>query len=114
MNSDTIKYGAVILLAIAAITCFLPVELYDGYALLSDGTQVDEKLSLSYLFNKSNFIESYANRGVVDIALKPVGWILVGIVAAGLLAALIVLCACSGSAPRKRKSPSEKAKSEKS
>ena len=41
-------------------------------------------------------------------------WILVGIVAAGLLAALIVLCACSGSAPRKRKSPSEKAKAEKS
>ena len=40
-------------------------------------------------------------------------WILVGIVAAGLLAALIVLCACSGSAPRKRKSPSEKAKAEK-
>ena len=40
-------------------------------------------------------------------------WILVGIVAAGLLAALIVLCACSGSAPRKRKTPSEKAKSEK-
>ncbi len=40
-------------------------------------------------------------------------WILVGIVAAGLLAALIVLCACSGSAPRKRKSPSERAKSEK-
>ena len=84
MNSDTIKYGAVILLAIAAITCFLPVELYDGYALLSDGTQVDEKLSLSYLFNKSNFIQSYANRGVVDIALKTVGWILVGIVNLGL------------------------------
>jgi flagellar basal body-associated protein FliL len=40
-------------------------------------------------------------------------WILVGIVAAGLLAAIIVLCACSGSAPRKRKSPSEKAKAEK-
>ena len=40
-------------------------------------------------------------------------WILVGIVAAGLLAALIVLCACSGSAPRKRKTPSEKSRAEK-
>ena len=40
-------------------------------------------------------------------------WILVGIVAAGLLAALIVLCACSGSAPRKRKTPSERAQNEK-
>ena len=40
-------------------------------------------------------------------------WILVGIVAAGLLAALSVLCACSGSAPRKRKTPSERAQNEK-
>ena len=40
-------------------------------------------------------------------------WILVGIVAAGLLAALIVLCACSGSNPRKRKTPSERSRAEK-
>ena len=40
-------------------------------------------------------------------------WILVGIVAAGLLAALIVLCACSGSTPRKRKTPSERSRAEK-
>lgn len=84
MNNDTLKYGAIILLAIAAITCFLPVELYDGYALLQDGTMVDEKLSLSYLINKKEFIKNYEALGVVDIALKPVGWILVGIVNLGL------------------------------
>jgi hypothetical protein len=84
MNSDMLKYGTLVLLGIAAITCFLPVELYDGYALLDDGTKVDEKLSLSYLINKSSFIKGYADQGVVDIALKPVGWILVGIVNVGL------------------------------
>lgn len=84
MNRETFQYGVLILLAIAAITCFLPVELYDGFALMDDGTQVDEKLSLSYLINKGDFLKSYADKGVVDIALKPVGWILVGIINFGL------------------------------
>jgi hypothetical protein len=84
MNRDMLKYGFFILLAIAAITCFLPVELYDGYALLDDGSRADEKLSLSYLINKTSFLASYSDQGVVDIALKPVGWILVGIVNFGL------------------------------
>ena len=84
MNRDTLTYGLLILLAIAGITCFFPVELYDGVAILKDGTQVDEKLSLSYLINKAAFIKEYESLGVVDLALKPVGWILVGIVNIGL------------------------------
>jgi hypothetical protein len=84
MNSDMLKYGTLVLLGIAALTFFLPVELYDGYVLFDDGSQVDEKLSLSYLINKSSFLKGYADQGVIDIALKPVGWILVGIVNVGL------------------------------
>ncbi len=84
MVNTALLYGGLILLVIAAITCFLPVELFDGYALLDDGSMVDEKLSLSYLINKSEFIKGYEDLGVVDIRLKPIGWILVGIVNIGL------------------------------
>lgn len=81
---NTLKFGVLFLLAIGLITIFLPVELYDGYAVLHDGAMVDEKLSLSYLVNKTEFIKNYEDMGVVDIRLKPIGWILVAIVNIGL------------------------------
>lgn len=84
MLRNTLLYGLIIMLIIGAITLLIPIELYDGYALLEDGLKSEEKLSLSYFVNKSNFLSTYADRGVVDIALKPIGFILVFIVNFGL------------------------------
>jgi len=84
MLKPTLQYGTLILIIVAAITLFLPVELYDGVAVLVDGTMVDEKLSLSYLLNKQKILASDTDLGVTDIRLKFVGWILVGIINVGL------------------------------
>jgi hypothetical protein len=84
MLQNTLLYGLIIAAIIAAITLFIPVELYDGYAIMGDGLKIEEKLSLSYFFNKSSFLADYKDQGVVDIALKPIGFILVFIVNIGL------------------------------
>ncbi len=77
-------FGLGFMVLIAILTLTLPIELYDGVALLESGDLVPEKLSLSYLVNKEPFLNRYAALGVVDIQLKTIGWILVGIVNAGL------------------------------
>ena len=80
MNRDSLLFGLLFVLVFAAITLLLPVELYDGYAVLSDGTLVDEKLSLSYLVQKESFLADYKEIGVVDLRLATLGWILVAII----------------------------------
>ena len=84
MLRDTLIFAAIFLLAIGVITLFLPVELYDGHAILENGMKEPEKLSLSYLMNKSQFLAAYKEYNVVDIQLNPVGWVLVGIVNFGM------------------------------
>lgn len=77
-------FAVVFIVGIAILTLLLPVELYDGYAVLESGEFVQEKLSLSYLINKQHFLENYEDLGVQDIRLNGVGWILVGIVNIGI------------------------------
>jgi Na+-driven multidrug efflux pump len=83
MLQKTLLYGLIIALVLAAITLFLPVELYDGYAIMADGERIEEKLSLSYFVNKSSFLSEYQTQGVKDIKLRPIGMILVFIINIG-------------------------------
>jgi len=84
MYKETLMFAMIFIAGIALVTLLLPVELYDGYAVLESGEMVDEKLSLSYLVNKHRFLENYEHLGVQDIRLNGIGWILVGIVNIGL------------------------------
>lgn len=84
MLRDTLFFASIFFFAIGVITLFLPVELYDGVALMENGTLEPEKLSLSYLLDKPQFLAQYEDYGVVDIQLNSVGWILVGIVNFGI------------------------------
>lgn len=83
MNKPVI-FGLITFLAINLSTLFLPIELYDGEAVYTSGETTDEKLSLSYLINKEQIISELNTAEVVDIRLKPIGWILVFIVNFGL------------------------------
>jgi hypothetical protein len=80
MRRETLTYGLIFMVLIGLITLFLPVELYDGYAVLADGTLEPEKLSLSYFVQKNDFLARYKEFGVVDLKMNTLGWILVGIV----------------------------------
>jgi hypothetical protein len=76
--------GIVSALIIAIATLFFPIELYDGIAIYASGEMVDEKLSLSYLINKTNYLKDYENIGLIDLQLKTVGWVFVGLINLGL------------------------------
>lgn len=84
MLKETISYGVLFMIAIAILTLFFPIELYDGVAVLDSQELVAEKLSLSYLVNKQAFIQSYSSYGVVDVKLNTLGWFLVFIVNFGM------------------------------
>jgi hypothetical protein len=84
MTRETVKFALIFFIGIALLTLLLPVELYDGYAVLENGDLVNEKLSLSYLVNKESFLQNYKHMGVQDIRLHGIGWILVGIVNIGI------------------------------
>ena len=83
MNKPVL-FGLITFLAINLTTLFVPIELYDGEVVYTSGETTDEKLSLSYLINKELVISELNSAEVVDIRLKPVGWILVFIVNFGL------------------------------
>src|SRR5690606_34130099 len=83
MNKPLI-FGLIAFLVINLATLFLPIELYDGEAVYTSGETTDEKLSLSYLIQKEQIISELNSHELVDIRLKPVGWILVFIVNFGL------------------------------
>jgi hypothetical protein len=84
MFRETLLFAAIFAVVIALLTLFLPIELYDGYAVLESGELLQEKLSLSYLISKQEVIQKYDYIGVQDLRLNGIGWILVGIVNIGL------------------------------
>lgn len=79
MGRDTFLFGLGFMVLIAVLTLTLSIEMYDGVAVMANGELMDEKLSLSYLVNKTAFLQGYEAYGVVDIQLKTLGWIMIGI-----------------------------------
>lgn len=84
MRREIFFFATAFMLLIGFLTVLFPIELYDGYVVLEDGTTSDEKLSLSYFLDKPGFLAEYEELGIQDIHLNAVGWILFGIVNFGI------------------------------
>lgn len=69
--------GIAAFIIIALITFLAPIELYDGVAVMASGEEIHEKMSLQYLINKEKYIEAYSGTGLVDLRLRPVGWLFI-------------------------------------
>lgn len=82
--NKSILVGCAAAVIIALTTLLFPIELYDGVAIYSTGDIVDEKLSLSYLINKTEYLKAYENIGLIDLQLKTIGWVFVGLINFGL------------------------------
>ena len=82
--NKSILIGIISATIIAVTTLFFPIELYDGVAIYESGEMVDEKLSLSYLINKTDYLKAYESTGLIDLQLKAIGWVFVGLINFGL------------------------------
>lgn len=82
--NKSVLIGVLAAIVIAIATLFFPIELYDGVTVYASGEIIDEKLSLSYLVNKTEYLKTYENIGLIDLQLKTIGWVFVGLINFGL------------------------------